>query len=151
MRSTRDVYQKLREVKYYHLIKLYRYFSRRVPENCKYHYPYVITSEKSDNIEIGLCTLHQPDMILNQGVYPHLLDVCYKIHHCTTCNAFILKYNKEDIKDIFDKELKNIKIKEKKYPDICALEWVLTRTIFEIPPISFIHKIFYYIKNIFSK
>ena len=44
MKNTRAVYQKLREIKYYHLVLLYKRYLKRLPENCKYNCPYRFSS-----------------------------------------------------------------------------------------------------------
>lgn len=152
MKKVRDVYQKLREVKHYHLVKLYKYYLRKVPNNCKYNYPYPISSTDGKmKTEIRLCLLHQPELNMESKIYPHLVDVCHHPHHCTNCNAFVFKLSREEIKDVFENELKDIKLKEKKYPDICALEWVLEQSVIGLPAFSTIQKIYYAIKRWLTK
>ena len=147
MKSPGAVYKKLKDVKYFHFVNLYKKYTRITPENCKFNFTYVIKNGKIKK-EIGLCLLHQPKTDLTSGVFPHLIDICEELHHVNSCNGFILKYNKEEIKKIFEEELSNRAIKEKKYPDICALEWVLERSVVGIPILSWIQKIFYAIKRI---
>ena len=96
--------------------------------------------------EIRLCLLHQPHTDLKAGVFPHLIDLCQETKDCINCNAFILRHTKESVKNIFEMELSNRKIKEEKYPDICALDWVLGEPSFKIKPLSFFRKIFISIK-----
>lgn len=143
MRNVRSVYTKLRDVKYFHLTKLYKEYLKKIPENCKYNFRYQI----SEKAEIRLCLLHQPDLDLSKGIYPYLIDVCQIPEHCKNCNAFICKYSKEDIQTIFDNELGNQKLKAKKYPDICALEWVLEQSVVGIPPLNYIQKIFFFLRR----
>lgn len=147
MKNVRSVYQKLREVKYHHLTRLYKKYLKKTSQNCKYNYTYKITEKH----EIGLCLLHQPEVDLSKGIYPNLIDVCYLPEHCINCNAFINKYSKEDIKKIFEEELQDQKIKSKKYPDICALEWVLEQSVIGIQPFNSLQKIYYYLKKLLSK
>jgi hypothetical protein len=139
MRSSRDVYQKLREVKFHHLIRLYKKHLRKIPLNCRYNYIYKFQGEDDKSIEIQLCLLHQPEVDLKSGIFPHLIDVCQEPKHCVNCNAFALRHTKESIKQIFELELKNQKIKQEKYSDVCALEWVLNST--EIPPVGWLRKL----------
>jgi len=146
MKNTRAIYQKLREVKYFHLVRLYKQLLRKVPENCQYNYRYVISK---DGDTIQLCLLHQPNIDLSSGVHPHLIDVCNNPHHSVNCNGFVLKYDKEGIKKFFEEELSNRPLKEKKYPDICALEWVLDQTS-KVPEPSLVRKIMIKIKNSFK-
>jgi hypothetical protein len=143
MKSARAISQKLREVKYHHLVKFYKKYLKKSPENCLYNYPYQFVSDNEDH-EIHLCLLHQPNLDLKTGVFPHLIDICQEMKHCQNCNAFLLKYNKDNVKRLFDEELNNKNLKEKKYPDICALEWVLEQPVSDI---SWIQKIFCFIRK----
>lgn len=147
MRNVRAVYQKFKEVKHVHLVKLYKKYLRRVPENCIYNFEYFISNKAS----IRLCLLHQPEVDLKKGVFPHLVDVCQDAHHCNICNAFIPKYTKKEIQEYFEQILQNRKFKEKEYPDICALEWVLEKSVLGIPPFNLIQKIWFFIKRWLSK
>lgn len=147
MRNIRAVYQKLRDVKYHHLVKFYKKHMKRIPDNCKYNYPYNVSA----NTTVHLCFLHQPNLNLESGIFPHLIDVCQELHHCSSCNGFIPQYTKKEIQELFLKELENKKFKEKKYPDICALEWVLEQSVLGIPPLNIIQKIYFYIKKFLSK
>jgi hypothetical protein len=147
MRSVRAVYTKLRDVKYHHLVKLYKKYLKKIPENCKYNIPYNVDGKK----EIRLCVLHQPNLDLSKGVYPHLLTICQEPNHCKNCNAFICKYTKKDVQDLFEDELKNEKLKIRKYPDITALEWVLEQSVTGLPPFDSLQKFFFWIKRILNK
>lgn len=141
MRNTRAIYQKLREVRYFHLVELYKKLSKRIPENCMYNYPYIIMRDSAP-VEIRLCVLHQPNLDLKTKVIPHLIDVCQESKHSVICNGFVLRYQKEDMKKIFEEDLKN-----KKYPDICALEWVLEKSFIGPSSLIWIQKIYYTIKK----
>jgi hypothetical protein len=48
-------------------------------------------------------------------------------------------------------ELENRKIREKKYPDICALEWVMEESSLKIKALSFFKKIIIFIKFKFAQ
>lgn len=117
MRNVREVYKKLREVKFKYLVKLYKRYTRKIPENCKYSYSYKI----NDKTEILLCLLHQPNLDLNSGIFPHLIEVCQDPKQC---NGFIFKYTKENIKEVFEED---IKLRKHLYPEISVLEWVLDK------------------------
>jgi len=125
VRNTREIFLKLREVKYHHLIKLYKQFLRKIPSNCKYNAPYTFSADGGKTVEIRLCLLHQPNVDLKLGVFPHLIDLCQEPAHCINCNAFIFKHTKDSIKEDFEKELLDLKLKAQKYPDVCALEWAM--------------------------
>lgn len=143
MKTSRDVYKKLRDVKHHYLVKLYKKYSRKIPENCKYNHPYPISYEGNKTVYIRLCLLHQPSLHLNSKITPHLIEVCQEIRHCSNCNGFIPKFTKEEIKEILEKDLKD-KNKRTQYPDFCALEWVLEQT--EEPPFNSFIRV---IKNFF--
>ncbi len=147
MRSVRSVYSKLRDVRHHHLKKLYKIHLKKIPENCKYNVPYPI----SKKVSVRLCLLHQPDIDLSKGVHPHLIDVCQDPSHCTHCNAFICRFTKKDVQEIFEGQLKDTKIKMKKYPDITALEWVLERSVTGIPPLNYIQLAYFWLKRNFTK
>jgi hypothetical protein len=143
MKSPGAVYKKLREVKFKHLTDLYKKYLQRYPDFCKYNKSFKI---QSDGIvrEIRLCMLHQPA----EGIEPHLLDICEQVPQCTECNAFVSIHTKESIKKMFEESLKNYNIKTKKYPDICALEWVLEQSVVGIPPFTWIQILYYKIKHL---
>jgi hypothetical protein len=140
------VYKKLKEVRFHHLIALYRKYLKRVPQNCKYNYAYVSYGNDGKESQIGLCFLHQeniPDNIPQDltprlsGLIPHLVDICQAMEDCRNCNAFVKRHDQRSIKELFEKELSIKKIRQAKYPDICALEWVLERSFQEMPPSFF--------------
>ncbi len=147
MKNVRAVYTKLRDVKHVHLVKFYKKLLNRIPENCKYNYKYTIVGKAP----VRLCLLHQPDVNLENGIFPHLIDVCQDAQHCKNCNAFVPKLNKKDIQELFEHRLKNIKLKEREYPDLCALEWVLEKSVLGIPPLNHVQKFWFFIKKWLSK
>lgn len=125
MRTPGAVYRQLKEVKYRHLISLYKKYLQKEPRNCKYNKCYKFLDSDGKERSMLLCTLHQKgDEITNLN----LLDVCELPKHYQNCNAFSHKYTKQDIKGYFSLELQDKKKREKEYPDICALEWVLTKS-----------------------
>jgi len=163
MRKIRQITQKLRELKYSYLVKLYKTWLKRKPENCRYNYPYVIKKDKIVT-KVHLCLLHQPESNCpkerfiwpppnpeDAKIQPHLLDICQETHHFTHCNAFAFRYTKKEIKDLFEEKLKDPKYKEREYPEISLLEWVLEKSSADIPLISPFQKFFYYITNRKSK
>lgn len=151
MRSPGAVYRKLKEVKYFHFIDLYKRVMKRVPSNCKYNYQYRVIGDGGIEKEIRLCLLHQPEVDIKNGVFPHLVDICEEAHQVSHCNGFIPKYNKEGVKKLFEEALCNKNIREKKYPDICALEWVLERSVVGVVPLTWIQQLFYKIKKLIRR
>lgn len=152
MRTAGAVYRKLKEVKHAHLIVLYKKYLRRSPENCKFNYKYTFIGGDGKEHEIRLCLLHQKNTEkLENGIYPNLIDVCEQPLHCHKCNGFVPFYTKEGIKEIFEKLLEDNKIKTKKYPDICALEWVLERPVSGIWQTTWIQNVYFSIKRFMLK
>lgn len=158
MKKIRQIYQKLRDVKYHHLVRLYTKGLKRTPDNCRYNYPYFIKKDKAFTT-VNLCLLHQPESNIPKGrfiwppinpdnskIQPHLLDICQEIHHCIHCNAFVFRYTKKEIQERFNESLKDKRFKEKEYPDLCALEWVLEKPAADIPFIGLMEKILLFLK-----
>lgn len=148
MKTSGAVYKKLREVKYRHLVELYKKYLRRSPELCLYNRMFRV---ESDGVvrEVRLCFLHQPE----QGLAPHLLDVCEQVGHCVECNAFVCKFTKESVRELFEKELSDPAVKGKKYPAVCTLEWVLEQSAVGVPPFEthWFQRLFRAIKNTIIK
>lgn len=147
MRTAGAVYRKLKEVRFRHWVVFFHKLAKRISENCKYNSGYRFKGSDGKIYEIKLCMLHQENIDLKTGIKPHLVDVCQAEEDCKDCNAFINRYSKEEIKELFLAELNTKKIKETKYPDICALEWVLEKYVEGFPPISTIQEIYFRIKN----
>ena len=147
MKSAGEIYRKLKEAKFRHWLVFYKGMSKRTPENCKYNYLYNFVGNDHDTYLMRLCLLHQNGVTLENGIIPHLVDVCQTDQLCQTCNGFIQKYSREEIKKLFISELETKKIKEKKYPEICALEWVLEKYNESYPPISWFQTLYFIIKK----
>ena len=118
----------MREVKYRHLVVLYRQLFRRTPENCRYNLLYVFKGTDGRPHEVRLCMLHQKHHDSLREVVPNLLDACEEQSGCNRCEVFIPRLTKEQVRNLFEAELKDKDLRQKKYPDICALEWVLERS-----------------------
>ncbi len=149
MKSAGEVFRKLKEAKFRHWVIILKKLSRKTPDNCKYNYTYNFNGENGQPYTLKLCMLHQDSTDLKSGIYPHLIDVCQADSDCQNCNAFIAKYSRDDIKNIFEQELTTKSIKEKKYPEICALEWVLEKYNEGYPPVSWFQALYFRIKKWF--
>jgi hypothetical protein len=128
MKTAGAVFRRLKNTKFRYLQALYHQYLKQSPGNCKYNYQYRFCGNDGKLYTIGLCLLHQSTGV-SQPLVPHLMDVCQEQKDCQYCNAYVPKYTRDQIKDFFEQELLDKKIKAKKYPDICALEWVLERDI----------------------
>jgi len=147
MKTSGTVYRKLREVKYRYMVEMYKKYLCRSPDHCKFNKPFRIQTDGMVRT-VSLCMLHQP---AEGGIVPHLLDICEQVGNCTECNAYVCRYTKESVKEMFEVELKNDNLKARKYPDICALEWVLERRAEGIPPFTWFFELYYRIKRGLSK
>lgn len=150
MKSAHEISRKLKDIKFRHWTIFYKNMTKRIPENCKYfiYQKFLVSnsSSKKEKVEIGLCMIHQDTTNSTKGLYPHLLDICTD---CTTCNGFVPKLTREEIKKIFIQEIETKLIKEKKYPEICAMEWVLDKYDDGYPIISKLYIIFYKLRKLF--
>jgi hypothetical protein len=146
VRQSGSVYRKLREVRYRHLAVFFQQNFRKTPENCRYNYRYIFKGTDGQQHEVRLCLLHQKNHDSVKDIVPTLLDACEEQAGCTRCDAFIPRFTKEQLRDRFDAELKN-KDSRQNYPDICALEWVLERSVVGLPPFTWIQSVYFYIKR----
>jgi len=146
MRSPGNVYKKLREAKFKHLVVLYRQYTRKTPENCRYHCRYIFTGNDGKTYELPLCLVHQESTDIKDGIFPQLVDVCNG--KSQDCNAWAPRYSKEDIQQIFERELKDPSIKPRKYGDICALEWVLEMSVLGVTIPNWVTRIVIKIKKL---
>jgi hypothetical protein len=149
MKTAKEIHRKLKEAKFRHWLVIYKRMTRRTPFNCRYNCQYELYWENK-KVCLGLCLIHQDNIDINK-IYPHLVDLCYTNDNCSNCNGFVHKYTRDQIKEIFIQELNNKSIKEKKYPDICALEWVLDKYNEGYPPISNLTALYYQIKKLLLK
>ena len=147
MRSSGAVFRKLKEVRYRHLVVLYKKFFRRNPANCRYNHRHVFTGSDGKSVEVALCLLHQKNHDSLEGVNFDVLDACTETDGCHKCDAFIPRLNKDQVKELFEAELRDKDIRQKRYPDICALEWVLERSVVGLPPLTWIQTTFFSIKR----
>lgn len=146
MKSVRDVYKKLREVRFRYLVILYKRYLKRAPDLCKYNREFRVESNGQARF-IRLCMLHQPE----KGLAPNLLDVCEQVGHCEECNAFVCRHTKDSIKEMFESQLKDPRVKARTYPEIAVLEWVLEQDVNGIRRLSWFEKIITTIKGAFQK
>ena len=146
MKTAGEVFRQLKEVKFRHWLVLYKNLSRKTPTNCKFNYRHTLLDSLNRSVSMGLCLLHQDKLSTENKIYANLIDICHFDNDCHNCDAFIQRYTRDEIKDFFIAELQTKQIKEKKYPDICALEWVLDRFNEGYPPISWLQALYYRIK-----
>ena len=151
MRNPGAVYRKLKEIKFRYLSEMYKKFFKKEPHNCKYNYLYKFPDGSETQCAIRLCMLHQPALDFSKGINPQILDICNCTQHSEQCNAFCPKYIKDEIKLMLEEDLKDKKIRDKIYPEISALEWVLERSVVGIPPFTWIQAWYYSLKRLIVK
>lgn len=117
MKSPGVIYRRYRQLKRKILYDKLQGARRKLAKNCFYGKELEII-DRDKPLKIYICLYNKN---LNNG-----LDAC---NHAEDCNAFIYKFSKKTIEDEFNNELKNSAIRNKKYPELNCLEWVLDKSL----------------------
>lgn len=117
MKSPGIIYRRYRQLKRKLLYEKLLESRKKAAKNCIYG-KYLDVIDKSKNYSISIC-LYNKD--IGKG-----LEVC---NHPEECNAFICKHSKEEVERIFERDLNDSSIKNKKYPELNILEWVLDKSL----------------------
>jgi hypothetical protein len=117
MKSPGIIYRRYRQLKRKILYEKLQESRRRIAKNCIYGKSLDII-DKYKTHSVYIC-LYNKDV--SKG-----LDVC---NHPEECNAYICKNSRKDIEDGFENELKDFSIRNKKYPELSTLEWVLDKSL----------------------
>jgi len=129
----KHIKDKYKQLKYSHLKKLYDKNLSKYPENCRYNKVIVLPNK----YKINICTY---DLSENAEV-----EMCYKKAHSKNCNAFCFRSSKEELKEIFLKELKDDPIRATKFKDINILYWLYPNLMLEdFPKESLLSKLINY-------
>jgi hypothetical protein len=104
------VKDKIKQLKYQYLKKIFEKYLSKTSENCKYNKEIYLSKQR-----LQVCTFDLDNV--------KELDMCYKREHSEYCNAFCYKYSKETLKETFIKELADPQIRATKYKDINVLYW----------------------------
>lgn len=131
--------KKIKDIKYQYLKKLYKKYLNKSPQNCKYNK----ILKLPNGSEVPFCSFNIENL--------NTVDLCYKKEHCDGCNAFCFKYNKEDIRKDFLKELNDPNIRATKYKDLNVFYWLFHGFDEEVlePKNSIISRVISKIKSLF--
>jgi hypothetical protein len=122
--SEEEVREKIKQLKYQHLKRMFHKHLSKYPENCKYNKVVILPNRN----QINICTFNLEDTVN--------VDLCYKIEHSKDCNAFCPILNKDQIKDIFLEELSDPQKRATHYKDINILYWLYPDLIEEKIPLE---------------
>jgi hypothetical protein len=117
MKSPGVIYRKYRQLKRKILYEKLQEARKKLSKNCFYG-KYIEILDKDTTIPIYVCSYNRD---INKGI-----DIC---NYPEDCNAFVYKFSKKDIEEDFNNELKNPAIRNKKYPELNCLEWILDKTL----------------------
>jgi hypothetical protein len=117
MKSPGVIYRRYRQLKRKVLFDKLQDAKRKLAKNCFYGKELEII-DGGKHLKIHICLYNKN---FNNG-----LDAC---NHPEGCNAFVYKFSKKYIEDEFDNELKNPTLRNKKYPELNCLEWVLDKSL----------------------
>lgn len=117
MKSPGVIYRRYRQLKRKLLYDKLQEIRKRSGKNCVYG--------KAIDIIDGNKTFHAHVCLYNKHIDSGL-ECC---NHADECNAFICKFAKEDVVVFFNQELKDPSVRNKKYPELNVLEWVLDKSL----------------------
>lgn len=117
MKSPGIIYRRYRQLKRKTLFEKLQKAIKKSATNCIYSK----TLDILDNDKTLHCFICLYNKNTNVG-----LDTC---NHPEECNAFICRHTKKSVEDSFYKDLKDLSVFNKKYPEIAIMEWVLDKTL----------------------
>jgi len=133
----KEIKNKLKQLKYQHLKKIYSKNLSVLPENCKYNKEIRLPNRS----RINICGFNFEDT--------YDVDLCYKKEHAKDCNAFCTKNSKDELCLQFIEELEDDQIRSTKYKDINMLYWLYPDLKFEDFPEKkkWYHKVWRFLKG----
>ena len=117
MKSPGVIYRRYRQLKRKILFDKLQDAKRKLAKNCFYSKELEIV-DGGKHLKLYVCLYNKN---LNNG-----LDVC---NNQDGCNAFVYKFSKKDIENEFNNDLKNPTLRNKKYPELSCLEWILDKSL----------------------
>lgn len=121
--------ERIRKLKIKHLKKYYRKYFSVLPHNCDYNHQQkvhrnstgevLVDEDTLKPVTVGLCLYGVDDPSKWKG------DFCYLPEHAEKCKLFHNSYNKDQIINKFEEELKNPQIRAEKYKDLHELYLLL--------------------------
>jgi len=115
----KKVKNKLKQLKYQHLKKIYSKKLSITPENCKY------------NKEIRLPNRSKLNVCGFNFEETYEVDLCYKSEHASDCNAFCVRKTKEELGTQFNADVKDEQIRATLFKDINTIYWLYPDLVLE--------------------
>lgn len=113
MRDPAEIASKIRQVRFEYLKMAYQSELSKKPHNCVYNRPVTLYGE--GEVVTRLCGFYSDEKNY---------IVCDTDECATSCNAFVCRKDKKQIREQLEKDMEE---HPSKYPEILALEWVLGR------------------------
>jgi hypothetical protein len=115
MKEPTKIKEKIRQLKFAYTKQFYKEHLSREPKNCIYNRTVIFAGTKEHATRV--CNYFS-----DNNVY----QICDSLECAGSCNAFVSKLKKKDIKTSLDNDIKNNPMK---YPEIMALNWVLEKNV----------------------
>jgi hypothetical protein len=117
MKSPTEIKQKIRNIEYEYLKKVYQTRLSKDPQNCVYNKK--ATAPGSDEALTRVCSYFTTD---------DSVQVCDSGECSQSCNAFVFKYDKRQLRELLQQD---ISTNPTKYPELLVLNWSLDGEIME--------------------
>lgn len=117
MKSPGIIYRRYRQLKRKTLYEKMQESRKKSAKNCVYGAPINII-DKNKSYPVFICLYNKN---ISKG-----LEIC---NNPEDCNAFICKHSKKEVEDNFEKDLKDFSIRNKRYPELNTLEWILDKAL----------------------
>jgi hypothetical protein len=117
MKSPGVIYRRYRQLKRKILYEKLQEARKKLSKNCFYS-KHIEILDKNIMIPVCICAYN---IDINKNI-----DIC---NNPEDCNAFVNKFSRKYVEDDFNSELKNSLIRNKKYPELNCLEWILDKTL----------------------
>lgn len=111
MRKPKEITNKIRQIQFEHLKKVYKQHLEKEPYNCVYNKKVVLHGSK--DIQTRVCSYFSS---------PDQYEVCNTTECSKSCNAFIAKQTKKELRNLLANDIETA---PKKYPEIMVLNWAL--------------------------
>ena len=111
MRSPREVKDKIRQIQFEHLKKVYEEKLAKEPENCTYNREIKVRGQ--EEVATRVCVYFSTN---------NHFEVCNTSECSQSCNAFIPKRDKKELRKNLEDD---VEAHPQKYPEILVLKWAL--------------------------
>jgi hypothetical protein len=117
MKSPTEIKQKIRTIEFEYLKKVYQARLSKDPQNCVYNKK--ASAPGSDAVVTRVCSYFTTD---------DTVQICDTVECSQSCNAFALKYDKKQLRDLLYDDISR---NPSKYPELFVLKWSLDGEIVE--------------------